>query len=206
MNKRVISIAIVLFFICVLVTHSIAEGKVFVFRNGVHFGDTAEQVLEKEGSQCKNYNKTTLIVDNAQLSGIRNSILYYSFTYDRLSSILLLYNDKNDFSDDDLDERLKEYKLINEGLIRKYGSTYKDELSNIVSLPGGRINYYQENKDYDIISTSQWILNYDNNDLIIEHVLASRKSRKEGNVYIHCISYQWTKPNMVLTDIVDSDL
>ena len=205
--KRKLFTCIICFVIFIFMSNCFAEVYVFSYRNDIRFGDDMETVIEKDpmvGGVMRRDNY--LRSYNFALSGIENSYINYYFDNNKLIEIELFYGDI------DLDDAIKNYDVINDGLKRKYGQPAED-IENIKTYKDGAIekyNQYDENDDSInnkiLNAKNQWILDVgEGNKIVIEHILFNYTNRNKIHKY-HSVTYQYIDANVKTTDYIDRDL
>ena len=115
---------------CLVFSCATAE-ETFVFRKGIQFGDSMDSIREKEkDSGVLSEDEGHLYYTEKELSGIRNSSITYFFEDNGLKAITISYDTNMSSA-----KAEKDYQVINEGLIRKYGDPLEQEMIN--PYPGG---------------------------------------------------------------------
>lgn len=167
----------------------------FIYRNNIKFGDTYDDILEKETFDKPKVTVYEIIYDNVELSGIARSMLLYSFTNGKLDTIKIYYLNDNK----DTDKQIENYLKIEDGLNRKYGDGYA-----LATFEDCRLDKYLSEK-FEILFNSERVINYgDKYAVIIDHDLIAQKEDTK-TLYIHYLNYSY-EPNIDENEIVDSDL
>ena len=190
-----------------IMSNCYAEYYDFSYRIDIRFGDDMETVIEKDSMvggvmRRDNYLRSYTFA----LSGIENSYINYYFYDNKLIEIGLLYGDV------DLDDAIKNYDVINDGLKRKYGQPVEN-IENIKTYQDGAIekyNKYGENDESinnkNLNAKNQWIIDVgEGNTVVIEHILFNYVYRNEMRSY-HSVTYQYIDANVKITDYIDRDL
>ena len=211
--------ALLVLMVLVLMCPALAQGDNhhFSFRNDIRFGDSIEEVKEKEEANPKQENNGSLYYGDMLLSTIGNSAINYNFTDGKLVRIIVDYNQNYSGSgNDDTKKRAKEYNKINDGLIRKYGEPEVTDEKNAVLYPFGGYYWYKdyyENRSFSeqkLISINQWTLYDGDNNIVIEHVLFEVQSSDWGysQYCVHMLTYQLNNEenDRSLEEAVDNDL
>lgn len=182
----------------------------FSFRNGISIEDSIEDVIAKEKTDCEKHvdsrGMQVLTYNNLVLSSITDSSLEYYFNDEHLDTIFLLYgqqrlmllNNKYHTSN---------YKLIEDGLITKYGEMDPEfSLDNIQTYYGCVLNSVKTNEPQNVVEWSHRELPTSNGKtIIIEHLLLGRPFYGEVR-YGHYLSYKIVSPGDEPVDPVTSDL
>lgn len=208
--KRIFAIAIMFILILSCVTSS-AES--FMLRNGITFGDTMEDVLEKEtfeidtideendneeatdpDAEPVEYPYSITTVENT-LAGIPESYIYYKFDANKTLKEVD-YHFRSSSYKDTIDN---DYDKVNEGLIRKYGTplgyTNGDcyiftgsaiEGAAIIAYLFEMLDGYGDLRDYD-----EWDVEYDDYHVKIEQVEYYYGSSYSEIDYCHRMSYTY---------------
>lgn len=198
--------AVLMIGLCLSGSCALAD-DVFMFRNGIQFGDSMGSVREKEkntGNLSEDENH--LRYSELKLSGIENSLLSYGFQNDSLVSITLSYDCSMSIG-----KAKSDYERINEGLIRKYGEPIEKE-EDIKPFPGGLFERCEpiftepQISQQNIYGKNQWMIPIENGrTLVIEHMALSYSAFL--TYVLHILEYQYIDVSRVNTyDIVDSDL
>ncbi len=190
-------ISLILCLVCVMTLNCVAfaeEAEGFSLRNGITFTDTITDVLSKETLEIDEQTETSITTKKGSVAGIADSYIVYYFDdageldqvdYHFPSSSYKEFIDSN-------------YDTINDGLTRKYGSPLgfsngdcyiltKGCLEGAVlmayladSLDGG----YGDLRDYD-----EWALEYETNNVKVEHVEYYFGGSYDEIMYCHELSY-----------------
>lgn len=186
--------------VLMIVSVSWGEGNSdFKYRNDIRFGDSVEEVTKKENYRVlRGSSETIYVCERVSLSGIDNCYLNYFFPDGLLNMILVSYGSAEE----------KDYSVIEEGLVRKYGDA-ENKLENMVMFPEGAIQMWiVDRSDYsEPVSVSQRIIPYIGYSVYIEHVFCRyRHSPDEDYKFKHLLSYRRVGDSESTTDIIDNDL
>lgn len=202
MSKKVI-LFLVYLVICLILavvvssawTNAYSECSDFVYRNGICFGDSQKEVIEKEEDGFVIYDSETILSPTMTLSGIRGSSLNYYFSKGKLYQIFIAYRIGNDQDNLSL---VSVYNTIEDGLIKKYGeaSTTSDfvKYRNHLFDPD-----YMAKRTY--VYGSQRFITYEDYIVVIEHALY-----KTGDNLRHLLLYSCHLLNMASDDLILDDL
>ena len=194
-------LCVTLFF--VFGAEAFAEEEGFSFRNGILFGDSYEEIQNKE-PQMRGHmiDDEYLMYGSVTLSGIRKCELDYYCRNDELYKISIFYG----YGNTELESRQDEYNLIDEGLSRKYGEP-ETNLTKMDVFPEGAISRYCFSDERKVISVSQRIAEYGDYKVYIEHVLYGSIYELDNQMYYyHALTYQQVREEDRNTDLIDNDL
>ena len=195
--KKVIAVLIT---VCLLLSVFCAFGEAaeeFVYRENVRFGDSLEQIRDLYNRKIYQMDTTWLLTMKQSLSGIPGSSIGYYFDEDKLNKITNFYRiSKNTGYDKEIN--LEDYRIIEEGLIRKYGDP-TPETSETIHYEGGGFRFYTF-AAWTFGEGKQWVLPYGNHNVVIEHVIWNT----DEDTSMHLVTYQWVETDAEA--VVDSDL
>ena len=184
------------FFIIVIIVLSIFSNSYaeFEYRNGIRFGNSIEDVLEKETVDLVNYQDKSLVAESVTLSGIPNSKLVYRFSERKLEAIRIVY------PADDKEVQEKDYNTIEAGLQRKYGDGSDILEDSIIIRDYG---LYEAINDKHVTSyiNNQRIVSDDGKDIIIDHLMSTFETNKGRVTYLHRLDYILNKEICVEDDL-----
>lgn len=184
-----------------MITTASAEG--FSLRNGIEFGMTVDEIktLEKANnspppSSSTDHTKALYYV-NLTIAGVPSSIIHYFFNDGRLSRIVYIFRHSTDRgAHANVEDLYKvDYQAINPTLVEKYGqpintlangSYYKiqsADLAEILMLL--KVSKELINKSARMILCDEWLVQYDDYNVKIEHYIANVTGMR------HAISYEF---------------
>ena len=182
--KKLFIIAI---FVLFTITMSVkAEENHFVLRNGICFGDTIEQIREKEGSDLEIVDSSITISDSdnyeeyhtyswTTLAGIETDIIYYMNKEGRLEELLYYMGKGLSVSD---------YKMLADALIKKYGDPCdKDYGFRGMAFDFSGVEKVNQDKDIlvmiDPLERNEWIVKTADGIVVIQLI------RYDMNMFFH---------------------
>ena len=205
MKKKISFLMVAMLLFALLADCRAEEQNDFVYRNGIHFGDSIEDVRQKEPDTHQGLDENNLQATEMTLSGFSGCALNYFFENGKLNVIRIFYCRDNMYDKANI---TASFDTIDDGLTRKYGEPITGY--NKMEIPPEGLIYLYRNKHKDfitILTANQRTVSCDGYDVIIEHVLAEGRSTnadgKEEKYYINGVTYvQVINDN----DIVDNDL
>ena len=206
--KQVFCFLLIFAMICSVFT-VFAEDS-FSFRNGISIEDSIEDVIAKEKTDCEKHTDSrgmqVLTYNNLVLSSISDSSLEYYFNDEHLDFIFLVYG-KQRLMLLNNEYHTYNYKLIEDGLITKYGEMDPEfSLDNIQTYYGCVLNNVKTNEPQNVVEWSHREIPTSNGKtIIIEHLLLGRPFYGEVR-YGHYLSYKIVSPGEESVDLVTSDL
>lgn len=206
--KQVFCFLLIFAMICSVFT-VFAEDS-FSFRNGISIEDSIEDVIAKEKTDCEKHTDSrgmqVLTYNNLVLSSISDSSLEYYFNDEHLDFIFLVYG-KQRLMLLNNEYHISNYKLIEDGLITKYGEMDPEfSLDNIQTYYGCVLDIVKTNEPQNVVEWSHRELPTGNGKtIIIEHLLLGRPFYGEVR-YGHYLSYKIVSPGDEYVDPVLSDL
>lgn len=198
-----------LMLICALITSTFANAESaipevsdnFSLSNGISFGDTMKDVVEKETLELRENNSENGVIETAYSNllnmpddNMKESYIRYYFGYskNKLEKITYYFGQT-----DSMWIALPQYDIINSMLIEKYGEPlgyengehYKvwDGAFKSSSFAVDMLNLqgtYAELMDYD-----EWVLKYDDYSVKVEHAYYAYKNEARVIVYSHSLSF-----------------
>lgn len=210
MKKIVIMISIIM---AILLPLS-AVAEEFTLRNGIHFGDTMEEVLAKETvgiSHIEDGSESTedsdkesedddpptysIRTENTTLAGIDDSHITYYFDAEKTLREVVYY-----FGDTKLaDSSDSNYESVNGGLKRKYGAPLGNSNGSCYIVTGEAIEHavtityilstyggVGDIRDYD-----EWVIDNGDYSVKIDHVQFYQGSSYSNMSYSHVLGYKY---------------
>ena len=203
----------ILCLVCTLLFSSFASAEEFTLRNGIKFGDTMEEVKNKETLEIDKFvdkidtseNDTSsddetkypysITTKKGTLAGISDSYIYYQFDAEKtLRNVDYCFKSSSykDFVDNDYDN-------VNQGLRRKYGSPLGYSGGSMYIFSGTAITFaaliaylydyidgYGDLRDYD-----EWVVDADGYHVKIEQVEYYYGSSYSSLTYGYRMSYTY---------------
>lgn len=108
----------VLLVIALLLSPLVSIADAFTFRNGVTFGMSSSEVIEKEGEEPFGKSEYVLAYLNQKSAG-ENCNVSYMMENDRVKAILIDFSDKHTFDNEYIDD----FNKVDASLQAKYGKT-----------------------------------------------------------------------------------
>ena len=195
--KKTISIILCMAIACSFLlcsTASAAKDEPFTLRNGIQFGDTIEEVKEKEKE---------LTLDGDVIESADVFTLEYKGTIAGAEGEATFYFDKEnktltdlqyEFTSSDSKEIAQIYNKIKDSCNRKYGDALSLDEGNVFTITGKAIEYAvfstylnsQMGNDSDIVDYGEWVVyGEDGNNVKIENVVYYNISNFAGSSYPH---------------------
>jgi len=172
--------------------------KVFEFRNGIRFGDSMEAVMEKETFPIYRYDRDILKVSDVTLSGFPSSDIRYEFEPNGgLCQVFYTYNDVRHANRVTKEEYTEMFRMIEDGLTRKYGEGEE------IFLPDPPEEF--KNRTTNNLFRTERTLSFETYEIKIEHYMNEYHSGFDYYCKHHlCYTYsdKYENPN----DLVDNDL
>ena len=208
MFKKIISF-IFFVFICLLVATVImsaistakSESVDFMYRDGISFEDSQEDILNKEEKGFNKYSSEEILSPYMTLSSIPKSMITYYFQNEKLNQIFITYS-LNKNKESDLQELEENYKLIEKGLDSKYGITYSNQI-NRLDLNSNWLFDPRTINNYTYYCVSQRFVKYDKYIVVIEHALFKVN---ESNKLRHLLLYSYVPTKESIYDAIAKDL
>ena len=187
--RRFLLILLAILLLMLSVSYSEAP-TIFEYRNGIHFGDSIDEVFSKEVEGLFTKSSSHIFAKNITLSGIPKSALVYVFTNNKLNGIRIVYSENGTIQTGD-------YETIESGLDIKYGMANFDK-NTMIRSRGFALDEYMNSDKFYIIGISQRKLEYEDFLIIIDHMIVEN----EKNHYIeHRLEYIVNSNNEVIKDL-----
>lgn len=161
---------------------NIAIGEDFSLRNGIKFGDSIDDVLNKETVSIDKIDRKIGIVNTVRgsISNISGTYVQYMFDDGKLNQMNYRYPSGGELL------ASMSYELINNGLIEKYGQPLNDRQKETVVQRGLLLNasFIVVFSNGYIQSSDEWFIKKNGYGVKIEHV-----SYYDGKEFQHDLSY-----------------
>lgn len=194
--KKTISILLTVILITIIYPVAIAEED-FILRNGIVFGDTLEDVKQKETLTIRSssVDKTNNVWFEGKIAGMDGSV---RFDFDegtgKLIDMLYEFNSssKKDFIDSD-------YSTLKKGLIRKYGNPLGNTGGSLHLITGPAVEssalmiilYQYINGSGDIRDYDEWVIESNGYNVKIDLMSFYTRDDDYNYTYYNYLSYHY---------------
>ena len=188
MKKKVISVCL-----CIILALSviyIAYAEDFTIHAGTMFGDTKQQVMEKETLAYqgeKDYDDdTSYLIYDGTVAAYDNCHIYYYF--DKKEELLIdAEYDMGRFFDIGNDGILNRYAQLQDALTEKYGEALSEDDETTFLILGQGVYPNSNVYDYKWVS---WVAPYENYNVKIDLILSSYKG--DSDLFLNIDYYTFT--------------